>query len=120
MQPWYLTASALSVLASLRANPPRREVRFDTYAQTRDEWHQYAGERVDRLTAIHAAMIRRVEASGAAVEQMRAAYRQPKPQDVIAAVLGEHLSGIHFNSDLPRLAGIRDRVDAALAVREAA
>ena len=88
---------------------------------TRDDWSRYIGERVDRLTAIHAAALERLNTIIPFPEQRALELiREGSAQDVIAAVRGEYLPGIHFNSDLPRLARICADVDAALSVRRAA
>lgn len=114
--PWYLAAEALPILASLRANPPRCEARRDTYVLTRDDWSRYTGERVDRLKAIYDRELERLcnmdPYPRARIEQFMG---QGDAQDVIAAVLGQTLPGIHFLSDFPRLAAIFRNVDAALA-----
>ena len=121
MAPWYLTPEALPILASLRADPPRIEHCSDVYVLTRDDWSRYTGARVDRLTAIYSAELERLSAVEPFPDsEARALIEQGSPQDVIAAVLGQWLPGIHFVSDTARLARIRADVDAALAVKAAA
>jgi hypothetical protein len=54
--PWYNRAEARRILADCVARPPRCEARFNTYVLTRDEYHVYAGARVEKLNAIYDAV----------------------------------------------------------------
>ena len=49
---WTHDPRAIALLASIRNNPPKCEARCQVYAITRDDWHEYVGERVDQLEAV--------------------------------------------------------------------
>lgn len=117
-KPWYLTPSALSIIADIRDNPPRREVHVKWFGPNCDEWQTFEGPHAEALSqvrhAISEPLLSACDARGDHTEYR--AVMAGSVDDVIAAVTGTWLPGTHFCDDKPRLAEIAD----ALAMEFAA
>jgi hypothetical protein len=83
---WTRDVRAIRILASIAANPPRREARSKVYVLTRDDWSEYTGYRVAALDAIWGEYLRRADAIGtdAALDAYNAA---PSVQDAVHAAV---------------------------------
>lgn len=91
-RPWTQQRAASDILASLRDTPPACEARFDTYVQTRDEYHAYVDPRVDLLHGMWNAAMQAIlhnEASLTRDEFRAAISAQPRVTDAIDATLAD-------------------------------
>lgn len=112
--PWYLTADALETIAAIRANPPATTAARDEGGTER---HSYTGLLADQLGELWSRHAGDALAEGRTADFT--AMCQSMACDVIAAVLGEYLPGVHYLSDMDRLAEIAGTVVAARLRRAA-
>ena len=109
--PWYLAPEALTLLASLRADPPRCVRHVEHHILTRDEWTAYAGGRVDALDRLHKARLSDLDASGADRKTIRE-HLAADTQRVINAALHDY--------PVPLFTYVKDEIDAMGGLIEAA
>ena len=116
--PWYLAPDAIETIGAIIANPPATAAARDEGGTER---HSYTGILADQLAELwHAALSQTLAACQKSGDfaDFNAVCRA-EAQDVIASVLGEHLPGVHFLSDMDRLAEIAGTVAAARLRRAA-
>lgn len=104
--PWYLVPEVLDILSVIRGKELRIVNRQAFYGSNRDDWQDFDDGFVSSLDA----WLAKAFDEGGYDCRTRVC-------DLVAAVTGQRLSGIHFLSDEPELLQLADAVDAALDAR---
>lgn len=119
MQPWYLTPQALTIIARLRSNPPKRLANTSTNPLLTNAG--FVADGIEGLRAIHAAEFNRLDIIVPWPREEMAALSACDPDEVLAGLFGDpdNLDWAHPERAARRTA-IALEIDEALAAREAA
>lgn len=117
---WYLTPSALSIIETIRDDPPKCIERHCFYGAKREEWYEWVGEAVEALRAVRSAILDpALAAADVSGDYARyTALAHGSVDDVICAATGLRLPGKTLVTDVERRAEIAAAIDAALALGE--
>lgn len=103
--PWYLADPVLDILELIRGTTLKVVQREHRYVITREQWDAFDDVFASSLEAWHG--------------HLHGGFRC-MAHDVICAVTGQRLAGIHTRDDDDRLRAIADEVSDALATRSMA